>query len=135
METTLTLAALIQCTTRMLWRLAQRNQRWRIYDNFLVGENRWRAMRHGTTRGMIDFGARRIEPFAELVEEWLELIAEDAQALDCVAEVDNIRVLAARTSAEEQREVHAAAIAAGATPDQALRAIVMALIEDFTRDL
>ena len=32
-------------TFRMLWRLRQRNQRWRIYDNFLVAENRWRAAR------------------------------------------------------------------------------------------
>jgi carboxylate-amine ligase len=38
LEHTLTLAALTQALTRMLWRLAQSNQRWRIYDSFLLSE-------------------------------------------------------------------------------------------------
>ena len=47
----------------MLWRLRTRNQRWRIYDRFLIGENRWRAQRYGVTEGLIDFGANEIVPF------------------------------------------------------------------------
>ena len=43
MEQALTLAALTQALSRMLWRLATDNQRWRIYDTFLLSENRWRA--------------------------------------------------------------------------------------------
>ena len=43
----------------MLWRLARKNQRWRIYDRFLVGENRWRAQRYGASEGLIDFGGAR----------------------------------------------------------------------------
>ena len=135
LESTLTLAALIQATTRMLWRLAQKNQRWRIYDSFLLGENRWRAMRFGTTAGLIDFGARQITPFDQLIEEWIGLIGEDADALDCQAEIAHARDMARQTSADTQREVLASAIAAGATRDEALRAVVMKLIEDFHADL
>ena len=135
LENTLTLAALVQATTRMLWRLAQKNQRWRIYDSFLIGENRWRAMRFGTTAGLIDFGARQITPFDTLIDEWIGLIAEDADALDCQAEIAHARDMARQTSAGAQREVLASAIAAGATRDEALRAVVMALIDDFHADL
>ena len=53
METALTLAALSQSLTRMLWRLAMKNQRWRIYDNFLIAENRWRAQRYGVSEGLV----------------------------------------------------------------------------------
>ena len=104
-EDALTLAALIQATHRMLWRLKQRNQRWRVYDRFLIEENRWRAMRHGVSAGLIDFGRGRIVPLPELVGEWLELIAEDAEALGCVTEVGRARDMAERNAADRQRAV------------------------------
>ena len=63
---------------RMLWRLKTRNQRWRIYDHFLVGENRWRAQRYGVTEGLIDFGRGAVVPFEELVEA---AVADDGLAI------------------------------------------------------
>ena len=132
LENTLTLAALTQCIARMLWRLARRNQRWRIYDTFLINENRWRAQRYGVSEGLIDFGARRIFPFASLLEELLELIEEDAEALGCTAEVAAARDLAARCrSAALPRAVLDAALAGGADRPEALRAVVRHLIEEF----
>ncbi|NNK79308.1 MAG: carboxylate-amine ligase, partial [Litoreibacter sp.] len=136
MEHTLTLAALIQCIVRMLWRLLRRNQRWRIYDAFLVGENRWRAQRFGTTEGLIDFGRREIVSMDELVEELLELIAEDAEALDCQAEVATARdILKSGTSAERQRDAYASAQADGADHGEALKKVVGHLIHEFSTDL
>lgn len=136
LETTLTIAALIQATSRMLMRLAQRNQRWRIYDNFLVSENRWRAIRYGTSEGLIDFGTRTIVPFDQLIEEWIETVAEDAEALGCLPEVEHARVIVREgNSADAQRQRHAAALAAGASPDAAMRAVVHSLIADFHHDL
>lgn len=136
MERTLTLAALIQSTMRMLWRLSRRNIRWRHYDNVLLAENRWRAQRYGTSEGLIDFGARRIVPFAELAAEWVEMIAEDAEALGCAAEVAALPDLVAEgTSSERQRQVFADAMAGGDSRDEALRRVVMELIEDFSHDL
>ena len=118
-------AALYRCWLRMLCRLKARNQRWRRYSNFLISQNRWLAMRHGMERGLIDFGQRALVPFADLVEEMLELIGPDAEALDCVAEVEHARTIVARgTSADRQRKVYADAIAAGADDAAALEAVV-----------
>ncbi|MEE2860752.1 MAG: carboxylate-amine ligase, partial [Pseudomonadota bacterium] len=131
-----TLAALIQATLRMLWRLSRRNQRWRQYDAFLIGENRWRAARYGMAEGLIDFGAGAILPFDRITEDWLALIAEDADALDSQPAVARLRDMVARgTSADVQRAVAARARAAGATEDEALRAVTRHLIEEFRQDL
>jgi carboxylate-amine ligase len=136
LETTLTIAALIQSLTRMLWRLAMQNQRWRLYDNFLLAENRWRAQRYGITGGLIDFGARKIVPFAELMEELIELVSPDAAALGCQPEIENIReILATGTSADCQRKVFQDASHAGYGRKDALRAVVRHLTEEFHADL
>nr|WP_319948771.1 carboxylate-amine ligase [uncultured Shimia sp.] len=136
LETTLTLAALTQALTRMLWRLATKNQRWRIYDNFLIAENRWRAQRYGLGEGLIDFGKREIVPFSDLVEEMIALVQEDAQALSSLAEVENTRnILARGNSADQQRGVYRDAIQADYSHDQALRAVVQHLVDEFHADL
>lgn len=136
LDDTLTLAAMIQATLRMLWRLSRANTRWREYDNFLLGENRWRAVRYGTSEGLIDFGAHGIVPFAQLAEDWIALIAEDADALNSQPAVARLRDMAgAGTSSDRQRGVLSGALTAGASRDQAMRAVVMDLIEEFRRDL
>ena len=135
-EDALTLAAVTQCLLRMLWRLRIRNQRWRIYDRFLIGENRWRAQRYGVTQGLIDFGANEIVPFPQLMTELLEMIAEDAEALDCRAAVERVLTIAtAGTSAQRQRAVADEAVAAGADQDRAMRAVVHHLVDEFHHDL
>jgi carboxylate-amine ligase len=136
LEHTLSLAALTQATMRMLWRLARKNQRWRIYDRFLVGENRWRAQRYGIMEGMIDFGARRILPFEEIIEEWLGLIEEDAGVLRSTEEVLAARrIVETGTSAARQRAVTAEAESRGASREEALHAVVLHLVEEFHADL
>jgi carboxylate-amine ligase len=136
LEDTLTLAALTQAIARMLWRLAIRNQRWRIYDSFLVSENRWRAQRYGTTEGLIDLGRGEIVPMEELAAEMLELMAEDAEFFSSLAEVGRLReMVAGGTSAERQRAVARAAREAGADEDAALGAVVRHLIEEYHADL
>ncbi len=135
-EDSLTIAAIIQCLTRMLWRLSKKNQRWRIYDQFLIGENRWRAQRFGVKDGMIDFGARKIVPFEELGEELIELIEEDAGVLGCTEEILGLRrILKNGTSSERQRAVYAKAQSDGAEHTDALRAVVRHLVDEFTADL
>lgn len=103
-------AAIARCVMRMLWRLRRRNQRFRIYPTALVAENRWRAMRHGVDRGLIDFGESRVKPMAVLIEELLDMIAEDAEALDCVDEAAHARVIVRDgASAHRQRAAWRAA--------------------------
>jgi carboxylate-amine ligase len=135
-EDALTLAAVTQVVLRMLWRLRTHNQRWRIYDRFLVGENRWRAQRYGITEGLIDFGANTIVPFAQLMTELIELTGEDADALGCRADLERVlTITASGTSAERQRAVLGQAIARGADREAAMLQVVDHLIEEFHRDL
>jgi carboxylate-amine ligase len=136
LEDALTLAALTQSLMRMLWRLRLRNQRWRRYDAFLVGENRWRAQRYGVTEGLIDFGAGRITPFPELVEELIALVEEDAATLRCLAEVERARQIAAEgASASRQRHALTRAEEAGGDAEACMRAVVTHLVEEFHADL
>lgn len=110
MEDALTVAALFQCLLRMLHRLRAANQRWRDYPNMLIHENRWLAQRYGSRARLVDFGKGTLVPYGDLVEELLELVAEDARALGCEAEVARAREIAREgTSAERQLAVFEAA--------------------------
>ena len=136
LEHALTLAAISQCLMRMLWRLRVKNQRWRIYDRFLIEENRWRAQRYGTTEGLIDFGRAEIVPFPELVEELIDLLEEDAGVLQCTGALHRARdIVSGGTSASRQRAALADARARGADHDGQMRAVVSHLIEEFHADL
>lgn len=136
LEHALTIAAITQCLMRMLWRLRAMNQRWRVYEPFLVGENRWRAQRYGMSEGLIDFGRGEVVAFAELLEELIEMLAEDAAALNCLNELEAARdILAQGNSASRQRVVYGEAVENGADHDAALDAVIRALGEEFAADL
>jgi len=127
----ITIAALFRCILRMLYRLRRQNQRWRYYPPFLVRENRWRAQRYGTREGMVDFGKGVVVPFPELMEELLELVAEDAEHFDSVAEVARVRDIVKKgTSADRQLARFEAVKALGGTEQAALVAVVDGIIED-----
>lgn len=126
------LAALYQSLLAFLFRLRRGNQRWRLYPATLIAENRWRAQRYGCEGSLIDLGAGRLAPLADLVEELIDLVAEDAAELGCSAELAHLRRIAAEgTSARRQRATHAAALAAGASEAEALAAVVDALRAEF----
>ena len=136
LDDTVTLAALNQATLRMLWRLSRQNQRWRQYDPFLLGENRWRAARYGLAEGPIDFGAGRIIPFTQALEDWLALIAQDADALGSQPQVARAKdMVAGGGSAARQRAVLSRALAAGATRDEAMVELVRHLMAEFHHGL
>jgi len=135
LEHALSLAALTQALHRMLLRLRQRNLRWREYDRFLISENRWRAQRYGITEGLIDFGERTIRPFDPLLDEFIGLVSEDAEALGSLTEINTLwDISQGGTNATRQRQVHAEAMVSG---DQASagRAVVRYLIEEFHMEL
>lgn len=127
-------AAAFQCTARMLWRLRRNNQKWRSYPRFLIEENRWLAQRHGSEGSLVDFGRGELVPMAELVEEFMTMLAEDAEALGCVAELEHLRTIQARgTSADRQLALFHEAIADGADARDALVQVVDFLIEETVR--
>ena len=124
------IGALFVCILRMLYRLKGSNQRWRRYSNMLVAENRWRAQRYGIDEPLIDFGKGELVPVPDLVEELLDLTAEDAAEAGCEKEIGHVRTILNRgTSAHLQRNAYQAAIDGGADQDTALRAVVDMLIK------
>lgn len=124
------IGALFMCILRMLYRLKGSNQRWRRYSNMLVAENRWRAQRYGIDEPLIDFGKGKLVPVNELVEELLELTAEDASEAGCEKEISHVRTILDRgTSAHHQRKTYQAALDSGADQDSALHAVVDMLIQ------
>ncbi len=124
-------AAMYVCVLRMLYRLKRNNQRWRRYSNMLIQENRWRAQRYGYAEGLIDFGIGEIVPYADLLEEMIDLVRVDALALDCLPEVEHARkIITAGTSAHRQLAAYNQALENGADKQQALEKVVDFLIEE-----
>ena len=131
LDDSVALTALLVCLMRMLYRLRTRNQRWRIYTPMLIRENRWRAMRYSYDEGMIDLARGVVVPFEDLIEELLELVAEDAAALGCEKELAGVRdILKRGTSAHRQLQDYEREIAAGASPEESLKGVVDMLIRD-----
>ncbi len=127
----LAIAAIYLCLLRLLWRLKRTNQRWRRYANMLIGENRWRAMRYGMGEGLVDFGRGTLVPYADLLEEVLDLTREDALALDCLDLCEAAREIARRgTSADRQIEVYQDALDQGLEHGKALDRVVDWLISE-----
>ena len=136
LEHALSITALVQCLMRMFYRLRRLNQRWRIYDSFLVNENRWRAQRYGMSEGLVDFGQGEVVPFGQLLNELIELTMEDAEALGCVADLEAARnILECGNSAARQRTVHSESIAAGGCSEAAMRSVIRSLIDEYAADL
>ena len=131
LDDAITIAAIYVCLMRMLYRLRQGNQSWRMYPRTLIHENRWLAQRYGLRGELVDFGKGELVPYAELLEEIIEIIREDAEELGCVAEVEHARDIVARgTSAQHQLAVYRSALDAGAETAEALRSVVDWLIEE-----
>ena len=124
-------AALYVSICRMLWRFRRANLSWRTYPVVLLEENRWRAQRYGLGGSLLDLGKGQLVPYADLLEELIALVAEDAAALGCEAEIAHARTIAQRgTSADGQVQAYEAAIIAGNSPTAALTSIVDWLIAE-----
>jgi len=136
LDDTLSIAALYRCLLRMLYRLRRSNQRWRTYARLLLDENRWRAQRYGFDEGLVDFGKGCIVPYAELLEELIDLTREDAMYFGCEAEIAHCREIMRRgSSAHLQVSTFQQAIADGADRETALKAVVEFLMEETVRNL
>jgi glutamate---cysteine ligase / carboxylate-amine ligase len=130
-EDAISIAALFVCILRMLYRLRRDNQKWRSYPSFLIEENRWRAQRYSVRETLFDFGKGKLVPFASLIDELLDLIAEDATVLGCEKEVRHaLKIATGGTSADRQVQLYEKMIAGGASAEEALTGVVDALIAE-----
>ncbi|MCF6302765.1 MAG: glutamate-cysteine ligase family protein, partial [Devosiaceae bacterium] len=131
LDDTIAIAALYMCMVRLLIRLRRDNLSWRRYERFLINENRWRAQRYGISNGLIDFGRGKVISYGVLLDELISLITPDAEALDCVKEVNFARdILVRGNSATRQTQVFNTALKEGASTSDALKKVVDMLIEE-----
>jgi len=102
----LCLAALTQAICAKLLKLRRNNLGFRRYSPHLIAENKWRAMRHGVTGQLIDFGRQAEVPMVNLVDELLEFLDDVVDELGCRAEVSYAQTIAREgTSADRQLAV------------------------------
>lgn len=131
LDDAMTIAALYQCLLAFLYRLRLHNQKWRVYAPGIIEENIWRAQRYGTDGSLVDFGLGELVPMADLVEEFIDILAEDAIELEVVDEIRHAREIVANgTSAHRQLATYEQALADGASNHEALQAVVDELIVD-----
>ncbi|MGH3649391.1 MAG: carboxylate-amine ligase [Acidimicrobiia bacterium] len=131
LDDAMTVAALYQALLGFLFRLRRNNQRWRTYAPGIIEENIWRAQRYGTDGSLVDFGKGSLVPFAQLLEEIIELVAHDAVDFEVRDEVSHARTIVSDgTSAHRQILAYQSALVDGASEHEALQAVVDELIVD-----
>ncbi len=136
LEDALSLAALVVCILRMLYRLRRANKGWRNYNRMLLNENRWRAMRYSFDQGLLDLAKGQLVPVPDLMDELIELVRDDAEAIGCLDEIVHCRGIFARgTSAHHQLRVYQDAIEKGAEQNDALCQVVDYLIQETAKGL
>ncbi|MCJ2059604.1 carboxylate-amine ligase [Methylobacterium sp. J-048] len=125
LEDTLTVAQIYRCLVRLLDRRPDIHDGLTGASRGFVMENLWRAERDGTGASLIDETAERVVPVQEAVDALLDLIADDAAALGCAAQVAHAKIIARNgSSAAGQLAAYETVIDAGAGESAALRAVV-----------
>ncbi len=106
LDETVAIAALIQATVAMLYRLHASNKSYRIYGRALISENKFRASRYGLDGKLIDFGKEEEVPLRQLMLEYLDLIDEVVDELGSREEINYIHeMLKMGTGADRQLKV------------------------------
>ncbi len=106
LDETIAIAALIQATVAMLYKLHASNKSYRIYGRALLMENKFRASRYGLHGNLIDFGKEEEVPLRDLMEEYLRLIEDVVDELGSREEIDYIhQMLEMGTGADRQLKV------------------------------
>jgi carboxylate-amine ligase len=106
LDETLAIAALIQATMAMLYKLHAANKSYRIYGRALIMENKFRASRYGIAGKLIDFGKEEEVPMHDLMMEYLDLISDQVDELGSRKEISYIhQMLEMGTGADRQLKV------------------------------
>jgi glutamate---cysteine ligase / carboxylate-amine ligase len=107
LDETIAIAALIQATMAMLYKLHASNKSYRIYGRALISENKFRASRYGLDGKLIDFGKEEEVPVRDLMLEYLELINDAVEELGSGKEINYIHeMLKMGTGADRQLKVY-----------------------------
>jgi len=124
-EDALAIAALYRSLVRYLSRKPDLNRGLTSPGRAIVEENKWRAQRYGIHGSLIDLHSGQARSAANMLTELLDLVWEDAELLGCSEELATAQmILRTGTSADGQLAVYEERIAASATAEEAIRAVV-----------
>ena len=106
LDETVAIAALIQATVAILYKLHASNKSYRIYGRALISENKFRAARYGLDGMLIDFGKEEEVPVRQLMLEYLGMVDEVVDELGSREEINYIhQMLKMGTGADRQLKV------------------------------
>jgi carboxylate-amine ligase len=123
------IASLYRAMVRHLVNHKDLNNQFSAVVRALTEENRWRAQRYGTEGTYVEIGSLRAKPFKVLLQETVDLLAEDIEALGLRPEMEHLDALVKRgTSAHLQLELYRALLKFGRTPNEAMRQVAKWLL-------
>jgi len=125
LDDAIAIAALFRCLVRALDRDRSHNAGFDRVGRAITAENKWHAQRHGIAANFVEPLRRMPISAADWLDEVRDLVAEDARALNCEAEIAHLaRIVAQGTSADRQTAIYAKARADGRQRLTALKDVI-----------
>jgi carboxylate-amine ligase len=119
------IATLFRCLVRALDRDRALNAGFDRVGRAITVENKWHAQRYGVAAIFVDPFSRSPLTVDDWLDQVMDLIAEDIDALGCGSELSRVRTIAATgTSADRQVDIFRAATAAGRRRLTALKEVI-----------
>ncbi len=119
------IAALYRCLIRHLVCDKALNASFTGATRAIIEENCWRAQRYGIHGSFVDERTKSARDVKDILEETLQMLEGDADALGCRDELDLCRWIVARgTSADQQLKVFTEGLGSGNARQDALSAVV-----------
>ena len=124
-EDAVTIAALFRALTRRLDRDPGLNAGLTGASRAIAVENKWRAQRYGIHGSFVDEQKRCAVSVSDALDDVIALVAEDADALDCLPQIEAARHIFTRgTSADQQLAIYRFARSDGGGRGPALGKVV-----------
>lgn len=124
------IATLFRCLVRAYVRRPELGHSRSSFTRRLIDENCWRAKRAGINADFIDEATGSAVPFAALLGDLRELVADDARELAAEGTLEQLdTIMSAGTSAHRQLRIYRGQRASGATHLDALRSVVDWLLD------
>jgi carboxylate-amine ligase len=124
LDDTMAIAALYRALVRHLIRNPEINAELSPVTRAIAAENKWRAQRYGVHGSFVDETRRTTITIGQALEEVIDMVADEADAMGCAEDLAHCRtIVASGSSADGQLNVWKAELSLAETPHDALRAV------------
>jgi len=125
LEDAIAIAALFRCLVRALDRDRALNAGFDRVGRAITQENKWHAQRYGIAATFVEPFSRSPLTLPQWLDQVIDFIAEDVEALDCASEIRHLHAIVAHgTSADRQIEMYDEAKSTGRRGLTALKDVV-----------